>query len=92
MQYLLLVNVYLTIFYGFYWFFLKNETFFKLTRWYFLASAGLSFSLPLIKLGVLFSQPFTELLGEEALRVFLLPEVNVTNDTRMEYPFYSWYI
>jgi len=80
MQYLLLVNVYLTIFYGFYWIFLKNETFFKLNRWYFLGSTGLSFGLPLAELGAVFSQPFTELLGGEDLAMFFLPAVNVTND------------
>lgn len=80
MHYLLLVNVYLTIFYGFYWVFLKNETFFKLNRWYFLGSTGLSFGLPLVELGAVFSQPFTELLGGEDLAMFFLPAVNVTNE------------
>jgi len=51
MNYLIWTNLYLTFFYGFYWVFLRNETFFNLNRWYFLGAAILSFLLPLIDVG-----------------------------------------
>src|SRR5690554_207191 len=51
MNYLISTNLYLTFFYGFYWVFLRNETFFNLNRWYFLGAAILSFLLPLIDVG-----------------------------------------
>src|SRR5690606_36155980 len=49
MTYLLLANLYLAIFYTFYHFFLRRETFFRLNRYYLLASLVLSFTLPLTK-------------------------------------------
>lgn len=47
-QYLLLVNLYVALFYGFYALLLRSETFFKLNRIYLVASALLSFLIPLI--------------------------------------------
>jgi hypothetical protein len=47
-QYLLLVNLYLVLFYGFYTILLKKETFFHLNRIYLVSSALLSFFIPLI--------------------------------------------
>lgn len=47
-QYLLLVNLYLVLFYGFYTLFLRKETFFNLNRIYLVASALLSFFIPII--------------------------------------------
>jgi TonB family protein len=47
-QYLLLVNIYLVLFYGFYAVLLRSETFFNLNRGYLVASALLSFIIPLI--------------------------------------------
>jgi len=47
-QYLLLVNIYLVLFYGFYALLLRSETFFKLNRIYLVASALLSFLIPVI--------------------------------------------
>lgn len=51
MNYLIWTNLYLTLFYGFYWVFLRNETFFNLNRWYFLWAAALAFLLPMIDAG-----------------------------------------
>jgi hypothetical protein len=45
-QYLLLVNIYLVLFYGFYTLLLRRETFFHLNRIYLVASALLSFFIP----------------------------------------------
>src|SRR5579863_3507536 len=47
-QYLLLVNLYLVLFYGFYAILLRSETFFHLNRIYLVTSALLSFFIPLI--------------------------------------------
>src|SRR5471030_2040308 len=47
-QYLLLVNLYLVLFYGFYALLLRSETFFQLNRIYLVASALLSFFIPMI--------------------------------------------
>lgn len=48
-QYLILANLYLGLFYGFYALLLRKETFFQLNRIYLVASAMLSFLLPLIQ-------------------------------------------
>ena len=47
-QYLLLVNLYLVLFYGFYVLLLRSETFFNLNRAYLVTSSLLSFFIPLI--------------------------------------------
>ncbi len=48
-QYLMLVNVYLLLFYGFYALLLRKETFFQLNRIYLVAAAALSFFIPLVQ-------------------------------------------
>jgi len=48
-HYLLLVNLYLLLFYGFYALLLRNETFFQLNRAYLVAGALLSFVIPVIQ-------------------------------------------
>jgi len=48
-HYLLLVNLYLLLFYGFYALLLRNETFFQLNRAYLVAGAFLSFVIPVIQ-------------------------------------------
>ncbi|MFI5140678.1 MAG: M56 family metallopeptidase, partial [Sphingobacteriales bacterium] len=48
-QYLMLVNIYLLLFYGFYVLLLSRETFFQLNRIYLVAAALLSFFIPLIQ-------------------------------------------
>jgi TonB family protein len=47
-QYLVLVNLYLVLFYGFYVVLLKRETFFQLNRVYLVAATLLSFIIPLM--------------------------------------------
>ncbi len=51
MMYLLLANLYLGVFYGFYYFFLRRETFFQGNRIYLLAGLLLAFTLPLAEYG-----------------------------------------
>src|SRR5687768_12309785 len=48
-HYLLLVNFYLVVFFGFYALLLRKETFFQLNRVYLVAAAILSFVIPLIQ-------------------------------------------
>src|SRR5471030_1745200 len=48
-NYLLLVNIYLLLFYGFYVLLLRKETFFQLNRVYLVAAALLSFFIPLMQ-------------------------------------------
>ncbi|WP_342457010.1 TonB family protein [Mucilaginibacter sp. SJ] len=48
-QYLLLVNIYLVLFYGFYVLLLRKETFFQLNRLYLVSAALLSFMIPVIQ-------------------------------------------
>lgn len=48
-EYLILVNVYLVLFFGFYALLLKRETFFQLNRLYLVSAAVLSFLMPLIQ-------------------------------------------
>ncbi|MES2064121.1 MAG: TonB family protein [Bacteroidota bacterium] len=48
-HYLLLVNIYLTLFFGFYALLLRRETFFQLNRVYLVGTAILSFFIPLIQ-------------------------------------------
>src|SRR5690554_8018061 len=60
MNYLIWANIYLAVFYGFYWFFLRKETFFQLNRGYLLSSAILSFILPLLDLKSYFFPPAAE--------------------------------
>jgi len=50
-HYLLLVNIYLALFFGFYTLLLRRETFFQLNRLYLVAAALLSFFIPLIQSG-----------------------------------------
>lgn len=48
-QYLVLVNIYLVLFYGFYVMLLSRETFFQLNRIYLVAASLLSFFIPIIQ-------------------------------------------
>ncbi|MDB5010109.1 MAG: TonB family protein [Mucilaginibacter sp.] len=48
-HYLLLVNLYLVLFYGFYTLLLRRETFFQLNRIYLVSAALLSFLIPVIQ-------------------------------------------
>lgn len=63
MNYIVWANVYLACFYGFYWFFLRKETFFELNRWYLMASILLAFGIPLLGLKNLFWTPKVELFS-----------------------------
>lgn len=49
-NYLIQINIYLMLFYGFYFLFLRNETFFQLNRIYLVGSALISLGIPLFYL------------------------------------------
>ena len=83
MSYLLWANVYLAVFYGFYWFFLRKETFFNLNRWYFLCSAMLSFTIPLLDLNLFSFETSPELFA------MTLPEVQINGMADLSNSF-SW--
>lgn len=51
--YLLEVNVYILIFYGFYYAMLRRETFYSMNRYYLIGSTLSSFLLPLLQIGAL---------------------------------------
>jgi len=59
-NYLIQINLYLTLFYAFYMMFLRNETFFNLNRAYLLSAAFFSVSIPLIRNEWIKSLFFTE--------------------------------
>ena len=59
-NYLIQINLYLTLFYAFYLLFLRNETFFNLNRAYLLSAAFFSVSIPLIRNQWIKSLFFTE--------------------------------
>jgi hypothetical protein len=53
LQYLLEANLYLAVFYAVYYLLLRNDTHYALTRIYLLATAVISFCIPLLQLGFL---------------------------------------
>lgn len=74
-HYLLLVNIYLVLFYGFYALLLRKETFFQLNRVYLVAAALLSFLIPLIQSESVQHLAITEqvrysLYGGEAVNIY----------------------
>ena len=53
LYYLLEANLYLVLFYGFYRLFLQNETFYNLNRYFLLLSTLLSFTFPVLQVGLI---------------------------------------
>ena len=53
LYYLLEANLYLVLFYGFYRLFLQNETFYNLNRYFLLLSTLLSFTFPIVQIGLI---------------------------------------
>ena len=64
LHYLVLVNLYLLLFYGFYYLLLQKETFFRLNRFYLVGCAALSFLIPFIQLEWIKSLFITEKVQE----------------------------
>ncbi len=74
LSYLLQVNLYLILFYGFYRLLLKTETFFNLNRGYLVASAALAFFIPLMQSEWVRSWFVTEQVSQ-TFSTFYSPEV-----------------
>lgn len=72
LHYLLLVNLYLIVFYGFYALLLKGETFFQLNRIYLIGAALLSFFIPMIQASWVKNLFITQKV-ENAITVYKLP-------------------
>ena len=63
MNYIIWANIYLAFFYGFYWFFMRKETFFELNRYYLMVSILLSFIIPALDLKDYFSKSESKLFS-----------------------------
>lgn len=74
LNYLLQVNLYLILFYGFYRILLRTETFFNLNRGYLVASAALAFFIPLMQSEWVRSWFVTEQISQ-TINVFYDPQV-----------------
>src|SRR5690554_3932808 len=79
MEYLLWANAYLAIFYGFYWFFLRKETFFQLNRVYLIGGALFSFLTPLLDLRIF--KTSSELLSAVLPLSITLPIAEINPET-----------
>ena len=63
-HYILQVNIFLTLSYAFYWFVIKNETFFQINRAFLLSSSILAILIPFWNLGILQSFFITTQVSE----------------------------
>jgi TonB family protein len=75
MEYFLEINLYLTVFFTFYWIFLRKETFFSANRFYLILSVLVSFIIPIISFDY-FTLPTDQL--ENSVWIGELPELAVT--------------
>lgn len=66
-NYLLLVNLYVSLFFGFYWIALRKETFFTLNRVYLIAGTILSLVLPFAQFNWLGNAPITQKIASVVL-------------------------
>ncbi|MBC7891039.1 MAG: hypothetical protein H7Y12_02385, partial [Sphingobacteriaceae bacterium] len=78
LHYLLQANLYLALFYGFYWLWLRRETFHQLNRAYLLAAAALSLFIPVLQSDWVRSWFLTERVHEVVYTYYDLDAVFVT--------------
>jgi hypothetical protein len=64
LSYLLEANLYLLVFYGFYFLFLRKETFYSANRYYLLGTTAISFVLPILQIGQLKPQQVIDQLTQ----------------------------
>ena len=76
-HYLLLVNFYLVLFFGFYTAFLRRETFFQLNRVYLVIAAIVSFLIPIIKTGWISDLFITQQLQTTIIN-YTLPVITIS--------------
>jgi TonB family protein len=88
LNYLLQINLYLTISVAFYLLVLRKETFFQLNRIFLLATSLLAFIIPFWKMGVIQSWFVTEQVSE-VIAVISLQEFRITA-IQEEQPLWNW--
>ncbi len=86
-NYLLQVNFYLILGFGFYWLLLRKETFYSANRYFLLANSLLAVLIPFWNIGLIESWFVTEQISS-AIAVVPLEEFTVT--PLMEKPTWSW--
>ncbi|MFT5884935.1 MAG: TonB family protein [Arcticibacterium sp.] len=77
-NYLLQVNLYLILTFGFYWLLLRKETFYHANRFYLLATSLISFAIPFWQSGIIQSWTVTEQISS-AVAVIPLQEFTISN-------------
>ncbi len=86
-NYLLQINLYLILTFGFYWLLLRKETFYTANRFYLLAASILSFAIPFWQSGLIQSWAVTEQVST-AVAVIPLQEFTISNLTNK--PTWDW--
>lgn len=89
LHYLLQVNLYLLLFYGFYRLWLRNETFHQLNRVYLVASATLSFFIPTLQSDWVKSWFVTQQLSE-TIYTYYNPQAIVVLAIEPTQPQFTW--
>lgn len=89
LHYLLQVNIYLTLFYALYRFWLRNETFHQLNRTYLVASATLSFFIPTLHSEWLRGWFVTQEVSEK-LYTYYNPQTVVVTAVQANTPSFTW--
>ena len=82
------INLFLVVFFGFYWLVLRRETFYQLNRLYLWLSVLFSFLLPFLKIETIKSWFVTERI-QEVVYTASLPEAFVKTSTVV--PVFEWY-
>jgi TonB family protein len=82
------INLFLVVFFGFYWLILRKETFYQLNRLYLWMAVLFSFLLPFLKIETIKSWFVTERI-QEAVYTASLPEAFVITSTVD--PVFKWY-
>jgi TonB family protein len=86
-NYLLQVNLYLILTFGFYWLVLRRETFYNANRFYLVVASLLAFGIPFWQSGIIQSWSVTEQVSS-AVSVIPLQEFTITN--LKEEPSWNW--
>jgi TonB family protein len=86
-NYLLQVNLYLILTFGFYWIVLRKETFYNANRFYLVVASMLAFGVPFWQSGLIQSWAVTEQVST-AVSVIPLQEFTITN--LREKPTWNW--
>ena len=88
-HYLLQVNLYLLLFYGFYRLVLRNETFHHLNRAYLVGSATMAFFIPVLQSDWL-RNSFVSQRVSEKIYTYYNPETIIVTAVRPHEPMFTW--